>query len=316
MLRSLLQWRPTRGKKLTFLYVPDDADVRQFRVPQSALAWVAAALLVGLGLIGFFGVRYIGALSEGREMLRLHSENETLRQRLESIEGQMDALALAMKDTRQVQERLRLIASLQPIQADVLAAGVGGPLVRDDSGALPEDLVNQIDRTSGSISQMLRQASIQKESYDEIVTALRAKQEVWDRTPSVRPVHTGFITGRYGRRMDPFTGQAAMHRGIDIAAQPGAMVRATAEGVVTRAGFWGGYGLVVEIDHGDGLTSRYAHCSKVLVGPGQRVKRGDRVARVGSTGKATGSHVHYEVIQNGLPQDPMKFILQPDVSVD
>ena len=91
---------------------------------------------------------------------------------------------------------------------------------------------------------------------------------------------------------------------------------ATADGIVTRAGLWGGYGLVIEIEHGDGLVSRYAHCSKLLVEPGRRVRRGERIARVGSTGKATGSHVHYEVMQNGLPLDPMKFILQTDVIVD
>ena len=315
-MRWLRRWRPTPGKKLTFLYVPDDDDVRQFRVPQVAFYAAAGVLLLGLGLIGFFGVRYLGALSEGREMLRLHGENEELRERLTVIETQLASLDGAMAEGRQVQERLRLLASLQPIHTDVFDAGVGGPLVLDDSGTLPEPLDENLDQVSGRISQMLRQASIQRESYDEILTTLRAREQIWARTPSVRPVQTGFITGRYGRRMDPFTGQAAMHRGIDIAAHPGAAVRATADGTVTRAGLWGGYGLLVEVDHGDGIISRYAHCSKLLVGPGQRVRRGDRIARVGSTGKATGSHVHYEVMQNGLPQDPMKFIIETDVIVD
>jgi len=315
-MRRLFRWRPSSGKKLTFLYVPDDADVRQFRVPQSAFYGVAGAVLFGFGLLGFFGIRYIGALSEGREMLRIQAENEALRQRVEAIEGQMESLDLAMSQSREVQERLRLLSTLQPIHEEVFEVGIGGPRVRDDSGSLPEDLVGDLDHVSGRISHMLRQASVHRESFEEILTTLRTKQQVWDRTPSVRPVRTGFITGRYGRRMDPFTGQAAMHRGIDIAAHPGATVFATADGVVNRAGLRGGYGLVVEIDHGDGLISRYAHCSKLLVEPGQRVRRGDRIARVGSTGKATGSHVHYEVTQHGLPQDPMKFILQTDVVVD
>lgn len=308
--------RPLTAKKLTFLYVPDDADVRQFRVPRVAFHAAAGVILLGLALLGFFGVRYLGALSEGREMLRLYGENEALRERLNAIEGQMQELTKSMDASRQTQEKLRLLSSLEPIHAEVFEAGVGGPLVRDDSGTLPEELTSDLDRTSMHLSQMLRQSEMQRQSYTEILTALRSQQDVWDHTPSVRPVMTGFISGRYGRRMDPFTGQAAMHRGIDIAANPGAIVRSTAHGVVRRAGLWGTYGLVVDVDHGNGLVSRYAHCSKLLVKPGQEVDRGTPIARVGSTGKATGSHVHYEVIQNGIPQDPMKFVLPLDVSVD
>jgi murein DD-endopeptidase MepM/ murein hydrolase activator NlpD len=249
-------------------------------------------------------------------MLRLYGENEALRERLTAIEAQLAQLDDSMDASRQTQEKLRLLASLEPIHEEVFAAGVGGPLVRDDSGTLPTELTSDLDHTSARLSQMLRQSEIQRQSYGEILTALRSQQDEWDHTPSVRPVSTGFISGRYGRRMDPFTGQAAMHRGIDIAANPGAVVRATAHGVVRRAGLWGSYGLVVDVDHGNGLVSRYAHCSKLLVKRGEKVDRGTPIARVGSTGKATGSHVHYEVIQNGIPQDPMKFVLPLDVSVD
>ena len=315
-MRFGLRWRPLTAKKLTFLYVPDDADVRQFRIPRLAFHGAAAVVLLGLALLGFFGVRYIGALAEGREMLRLYGENEALRERLTAIEAQLQDLNHSMDASREAQEKLRLLASLEPIHEEVFAAGVGGPLVLDDSSTLPEELTSNLERTSARLSQMLRQSEMQRQSYDEILTALRAQQDVWDRTPSVRPVATGFISGRYGRRMDPFTGQAAMHRGIDIAANPGAVVRATANGVVRRAGRSSSYGLVVDVDHGDGLISRYAHCSKLLVKPGQKVDRGTPIARVGSTGKATGSHVHYEIITNGMPQDPMKFVLPLDVSVD
>jgi murein DD-endopeptidase MepM/ murein hydrolase activator NlpD len=132
----------------------------------------------------------------------------------------------------------------------------------------------------------------------------------------VRPLAACTITSQYGRRMDPFTGQAAMHRGVDFAARPGAPIRSTAAGVVTMASWFGTYGLVVEIDHGSGLVTRYAHCSSALVRPGKRVQRGDIVARVGSSGKSSGSHVHYEILKNGMHVDPMTFVLPTDVVVD
>ncbi len=304
------------GKNLTFLYVPDDADVRQFRVPRFAVYAAASVVVIGLGLLGFFGVRYIGALQEGRELFRLHSENVQLRERLANIENELDSLHDELGAGLEVQQKLRLLASLEPIHPEVFAAGVGGPAGEPSHTTLPLDLNGDIEKTGARLSQMLRQARIQRESYDEILGVLSEKQRVWDHTPSVRPVHHGFITSRFGRRMDPFTGQAAMHRGIDIAARRGSPVRSTANGRVTRAGRWGAYGLMVEIDHGDGLVTRYAHCSKLLVKKGQKVSRGDHIARVGSTGKATASHVHYEVLKSGLHQDPMKYVLPTDVIVD
>jgi murein DD-endopeptidase MepM/ murein hydrolase activator NlpD len=193
---------------------------------------------------------------------------------------------------------------------------VGGPIEDTASPTLPADLHGDLDRTGARLSQLLRQASIQRESYGEILTALETSQSEWDRTPSIRPVSTGFITSRFGRRMDPFTGQTAMHRGLDFVARRGAPVRATASGKVKRAGRNGGYGLMVEIEHGDGVVTRYAHCSKLLVDRGQSVERGTVIGLVGSTGRSTSSHVHYEVLRGGLHQDPMNFLLPTDEILD
>ncbi|MFQ5600009.1 MAG: M23 family metallopeptidase, partial [Candidatus Krumholzibacteriia bacterium] len=254
-----VRWRFPGGKKLTFLYVPDDAAVRQFRVPRLVFHALAGAVLVGLGLLGYFGARYIRAAAEGREMLRMRAANVALRDRLAALETHMDELRGEMATSQEIQQRLRLMSSLEPLHADVLEAGVGGPsLATDDSGALPSDLHDDLEATGSHLSQMLRQARIQRESYEEILAVLQEKQQLWDHTPSVRPVQNGYISSRFGRRMDPFTGQTAMHRGIDIASRRGSPVRATADGRVTKAGRWGAYGLMIEIDHGDGLKTRYA----------------------------------------------------------
>ena len=310
------RWRLPTNKKLTFLYVPDDSAVRQFRVPRLAFHAVGGVMLVGLLLMLWFGGQWIRAAATGREMLRLRGENVSLRGRLDGLEVSLQELHNEMRVSQEAQQRLRLMSNLDPLHPDVLAAGVGGPLEDTASPTLPADLQGDLDRTGARLSQMLRQASVQRESYSEILTALETSQAEWDRTPSIRPVTTGFVSSRFGRRMDPFTGQTAMHRGLDFVARRGSPVRATATGTVRRAARSGGYGLMVEIDHGDGVMTRYAHCSKLLVKDGQKVERGTVIALVGSTGRSTSSHVHYEVVRSGLHQDPMQFLLPTDEILD
>lgn len=316
MLRSLLS-RLTAGKKLTFLYVPDNASVRQFMVPRVFFYALGGAMLAMLLLCGFFGARYLSAARDGRHLLSLRGENLTLKDQLAELQGQVGTLRTEMRTNQEIQQRLRVIASLSELDSEVLQAGIGGPApLLSVSENLSGEVRQSVEGAARDLSQLLRQARMQRESYDEILAALEQKRHVWDHTPSVRPLANGTITSHYGRRMDPFTGMAAMHRGLDFSARTGAPIRATANGVVTMAGRFGTYGLVVEVDHGNGVVTRYAHCSATVAQPGQRVKRGTIIARVGSTGKSSGTHCHYEVLRNGFQVDPMDYVLPTDVVVD
>jgi len=118
----------------------------------------------------------------------------------------------------------------------------------------------------------------------------------------------GFISSYFGEREDPFSGEEAYHKGVDFAGTAGAHVTAVAAGVVTWAGQRTGYGNLVEINHGDGYVTRYAHNERTLVSVGQTVKRGDSIALMGSTGRSTGPHVHFEVLRNGRQVDPLSFV--------
>lgn len=126
--------------------------------------------------------------------------------------------------------------------------------------------------------------------------------------PSGRPVHSGWISSYFGRRVDPFTGRLAFHEGIDFASKRGTPILAVATGVVTYAGKRYGYGNLVQIKHGNGYMTRYGHCEKILVKVGQQVKKGQRIALMGSTGRSTGPHVHFEVLRNGKEVNPAKYI--------
>jgi murein DD-endopeptidase MepM/ murein hydrolase activator NlpD len=130
--------------------------------------------------------------------------------------------------------------------------------------------------------------------------------------PSSKPVQTATYTSGYGVRSDPFRGSAAMHAGIDLAAPMGTPIYATADGVVDRAEWSGGYGNMVEIDHGKGLQTRFGHLSRILVHPGDRVVRGQEIAMMGSTGRSTGSHLHYEVRIDGHAVNPVPFLQSAD----
>ena len=130
--------------------------------------------------------------------------------------------------------------------------------------------------------------------------------------PSAKPVSQATFTSGFGVRSDPFHGGAAMHAGIDLAAPLGTPVYATADGIVDRAEWSGGYGNMVEIDHGKGLQTRFGHLSRILVHPGERVTRGMPIALMGSTGRSTGSHLHYEVRIDGRAVNPVPFLQSAD----
>jgi murein DD-endopeptidase MepM/ murein hydrolase activator NlpD len=149
----------------------------------------------------------------------------------------------------------------------------------------------------------LRQSQLS--ALENLILARELKQEIH---PEGRPVENGFISSYFGEREDPFDGEETFHKGVDFAGAKGSTVMAVAAGVVTWAGERSGFGKMVEINHGDGYVTRYGHNEKTLVSVGETVKRGDPIGLMGSTGRSTGPHVHFEVLRNGRQVDPLSFI--------
>lgn len=144
-------------------------------------------------------------------------------------------------------------------------------------------------------------------SFDRLEQAWNERLKVLASTPSLAPV-SGFFSDGFGWRRDPIDGSREFHKGVDIVAPMGTPVRASADGLVTAAGRMAGYGSMVHLAHGFGMGTRYGHLSRVMVAPGQRVKRGDVIGLVGSTGRSTGPHLHYEVFRTGIQVDPRKYL--------
>jgi len=176
----------------------------------------------------------------------------------------------------------------------------GGPEGEGTSAQIPD-----LSAMLGQLEQRVDLRESQLSALENLILARELRQEIH---PEGRPVANGFISSYFGERSDPFDGREAFHKGVDFAGSPGSAVTAVGAGVVTWAGERSGYGKLVEINHGDGFVTRYAHNERTLVTVGQTVKRGEPVAHMGSTGRSTGPHVHFEVLRNGRQVDPLSYV--------
>lgn len=180
---------------------------------------------------------------------------------------------------------------------------IGGSVDADE--IIPEGIYSDFDK---KIAQITKELNDQIKQFDILENLLLDAQLTQDITPTGKPADKGFISSYFGTRKDPFTGRKKMHKGIDMAGKSGSNVVATADGIVTLIEIQRGYGQVVDIDHGYGLSTRYGHNKSVLVEVGDIIKQGQTIATMGSTGRSTGPHVHYEVLKNGKHVNPGKYI--------
>ena len=189
--------------------------------------------------------------------------------------------------------------------------GTGGPEAEQPamSMLLPSEEADQVKLVANKLNQIDLSLDAQETSMEELDSYLKENQSLLLATPSIWPVR-GWVTSEFGVRMSPLDGNYGVHQGIDIASPPGTLIRSSANGTVSFARWAHGYGNLVVITHGYGLSTKYGHCSEILVREGQRVKRGQVIATVGSTGRASGPHLHYEVLVYGVPVNPRKYLLQ------
>jgi murein DD-endopeptidase MepM/ murein hydrolase activator NlpD len=226
---------------------------------------------------------------------------EVARER-ERLQGELSALA-------SFDDSLRTVHDLEAIPEDVRRAGVGGPLTN-----ITQMIKFGRDKNVDDLELALRQAQLQNDSFGEIITAQTRTRHIFDHTPAIKPCPGRIVSGFCWRR-NPIFGGVQFHKGVDIAIPTGAPIVTPADGVVKFAGVKGGYGFCVFVKHGYGFETRYGHCSALAVVEGEQVKRGDIIAYVGSTGWATGPHLHYEVLVGGTHVDPEQYIL-PDYLTD
>jgi murein DD-endopeptidase MepM/ murein hydrolase activator NlpD len=308
-----------KNKRIILQYVHDTgAAPKTLRIPTLA-AYLAVAFTV---IVVFASISVLVAYSPRiRDVYKLSSlekENEVLKTSIGEMRSQIETLNGQVAQNFSFQKKARILANLDDIEDDVNDAGAGGPhfAYARPLSILDESTGTEIQSLRSEIDLLVRQTKLQQESYDQILTSLSEQTELLNATPSIRPVPHGFVSSQFGRRMDPFTGKLSRHRGVDYSVRLGTPIFATADGVVSFEHRWSNFGNVVEITHGHGFVTRYAHVSKILVKKGQHVKRGDIIARVGSSGRSTAAHLHYEVLLDGTPRNPLNFVLSDQEIAD
>jgi murein DD-endopeptidase MepM/ murein hydrolase activator NlpD len=289
---------------------------------------------------------YVVRTGEVWELSAFRDEAMSAREQTAAFSGAVDDLKKRLTSMKEVNQRLRVMLGIDPTKTGDIAngrGGIDGPIPEGNQLVAPEKAIKSDDEAqrlssvetgqAGSASQgssaegskgseqemiasikqnidwLSREATIQEQSLEELSLAAENRSSRWAATPSIWPVK-GWVTSGFGPRVSPFTEKPAWHDGLDIGAAANAPIQAPAQGRVTTVGFDPKMGNVVKIDHGFGIETLYGHLAKALVKEGQRVKRGEVVALVGSTGLATGPHLHYMVKVNGQALDPLKYILE------
>ena len=248
-----------------------------------------------------------------KRLVQLNEENKIVRQEIERIEKEFKEVSIFIDSLQIYDKKLRAYASLEPINDDLRHMGMGGQVEYFKNQELPEEVRKNLENLSHALDKLLARSRLQKESFGKILTQLEGKKYLRDHTPSIIPVQGWFISG-FGYRLDPFTGKVKLHEGLDIAAPIGTPIIAPANGTVKSIGERQGFGLTLELKHGYGFVTLYAHCQRIKVEEGSKVKRGEVIAYVGCTGKCTGPHLHYEVRISQVPVNPVNYIFVSSIA--
>ena len=292
------------------IFGPKTSKSRHLRIHKKTFKIALYLFAFALLLTTFFFCDYIQVKKKVFELSRLRQETQAQRSQIHFFSAKIEDLEKQLSKLKDFDKKIRIIANLERSQETTSLMGMGGPSPSD----LREKLKNEKDdwglvqQMKTDVERLQSEAISQEVSLSEIEKNLQTKREMLIHTPSVWPI-MGWVTSGFGFRTNPFTGLAQMHEGMDISNRIGTFIVAPADGIVSDVGNDLVNGKIMVISHGFGMTSRYGHLNKVLVKAGQRVKRGDKIAEVGMTGKTTGPHLHYEVRLNGIPVNPMRYIL-------
>lgn len=304
-------------ENLEILLIPESgAEIASFKMPRGIFRSLTCGALVLLLFVMVSLRVFVVAHDRAERLSVVTAENVDLREELDGIGEELLVLRSSMEQLAEYELRARSLAGIAEPETEPPRLGLGGGDLEADLAVRPA-LMQILLEAEVSVDSLLLHAETRRRNYERIVSTLRAREEELSAIPSIHPLGGGgWYSSGFGHRKDPFTGRRAFHAGLDISSPAGTPIHATAAGVVTRSGRDGHYGNAVRIDHGNGIVTIYAHNSENVVAKGDVVERGQVVAKIGSTGRSTGPHLHYAVLVDGKPVNPFGYILPDDIVVD
>ena len=286
----------------------DLLEIRFFKTKLVGSGVVLGVLVIGVILLLNFLASDLLGLGYDRISL-LNTENRILKDQIRELSQKMSSAERVLGNLADRGNELRLVADLKKIDDDTRTAAIGGAAMPVAANAfLTGEASEVLTAAQAMIERLTREVKLQQTSYDEIARRMEQNKTFFSHLPAIKPMNGSYSLNGFGMRVHPVLRVYRMHDGIDIINDVGTNVYAAGDGVVRFAGrTQGGYGVVVEVDHGYGYSSLYAHLSQVLVKSGRTVKRGELIARCGRTGLVSGPHLHYEIRHNGAKQNPVDY---------
>lgn len=280
-------------------------EIKDFKA-KIVLFLSTSTVLIGALLMGGYFL-FNNYLSPDKEIASLRLENKALKSKLLELSTNYAVIQEELADLSALSDDLRLAVNLRPLSPDEKKLGIGGSTsdISLDFLKLGKNL--ELTDALNFADEILRQFKFEKAQFNEITSQLDENRKLFEAIPAIFPTFGNYLKDSFGYRKHPILNQYKMHNGIDIITDIGTPVYAPGNGKVTYAGRKGGYGLTIEIDHGFGYNTIFAHLSKTNVKVGKFVKRGELIGKTGNTGLSSGPHLHYEVHHNGVVQDPMDF---------
>lgn len=297
-------------RKISIMFVPDGGcRIRQVCLSRILLLSALVFVMGGALVLSWVVRDYLRLKAEIPRLTQIEKEYKAQQDQFIYLAQRIDQINEKMKELKEFDHRLKVMVNLETSEESNNQNGIGGsPPPLTEKRALLENQKELVRSMHQRLDYLDREIAIGKEEKSDLHRFLEEQKMLLASTPSIWPTR-GWLSSRFGYRISPFTGQREFHKGIDISTRMNAPVVAPANGIVTKVGWDHGYGRILTISHGNGLVTRYAHLNKVLVKKGQYIKRGETIALVGNTGRSTGPHLHYEVLLNGLPTNPLRYIL-------
>jgi murein DD-endopeptidase MepM/ murein hydrolase activator NlpD len=285
----------------------DLKEVRFFKTKFLGSGVVLGACIVGaLLLINHLSNDVLGIGYD--RMMALSAENRFLKEQIHALSQQMSGIEKALDKLAAKGNDLRIATDLSALDDDTRAAAIGGIPEPALNAFLTGEAASILGDAQMMIEKLSREVKLQQTSYEQIAGRMEHNKDFFAHLPAIKPMTGAYSIHGFGMRIHPVLGIYRMHTGVDIIGDVGNSIYAAGDGTVRFAGrTQGGYGIVVEIDHGYGYSTLYAHCSSVLVRPGRAVKRGELIAKSGRSGLVSGPHLHYEVRRNGTRLNPVDY---------